>query len=319
MHDMVRMTRSGGAGIWSVTHDLAFQRHAIVNVFFYGTPGAGDRSWVLIDAGLPGSAGRIIRGAAERFGEGSRPSAIILTHGHFDHVGAVRELSERWSAPVYAHALELPYITGRSPYPPPDPTVGGGAMARMSPLYPRGPFDAGRDVRALPADGSIPHMSGWRWVHTPGHAPGHVSLFRDADRLLVAGDAVVTTKQESALAVLTQRPEIHGPPMYYTTDWVAARRSVETLAALDPAIIATGHGRPVSGEAAREALRELARGFQWEAVPMDGRYVREPAVSDELGLVSVPPPVPDDFPKIMLGVAAVAAGVMVYRRRQRAA
>jgi glyoxylase-like metal-dependent hydrolase (beta-lactamase superfamily II) len=192
-------------------------------------------------------------------------------------------------------------------------------MARMSPLYPRGPFDVGNRVRALPDDGTVPHMTGWRWIHPPGHAPGHVSLFRDADRLLVAGDAVVTTKQESALAVLTQRAEIHGPPMYYTTDWVAARRSVERLDALAPAIIATGHGRPVSGEAARAALHALAQGFQWEAVPMDGRYVREPAVSDELGLVSVPPPVPDDFPKIMLGVAAVAAGVVAYRRRRHAA
>ena len=42
-------------------------------------------------------------------------------------------------------------------------------------------------------------MPGWRWVHTPGHTAGHVSLFRDADRTLIAGDAFVTTKQESAL------------------------------------------------------------------------------------------------------------------------
>jgi len=318
MHDMVEMAKAGEAGLWDITRDLAFQRHAIVNVFFYGTPGAGDRSWVLIDAGLPGSAGRIIRGAAERFGEHARPAAIVLTHGHFDHVGAVRELSERWNTPVYAHPLELPYITRRSPYPPPDPTVGGGAMARMSPLYPRGPFDGGDEVHALPSNGMLPHMPGWRWIHTPGHSPGHVSLFRDADRLLVAGDAFVTTKQESAIAVLSQRPEIHGPPKYYTTDWVAARRSVEALAALEPEIMATGHGRPLGGPAAREGLRELARGFQWEAVPMDGRYVREPAMSDEQGLLSVPPPVPDDFPKVMLGVAAVAAGVVAYRRRRRA-
>ena len=318
MHGTIEMARARRAGLREITGDLAFQRQAIVNVFFYGTPGSGDRSWVLIDAGLPGYAHRILRAAAERFGAHSRPAAIVLTHGHFDHVGAARELSARWDTPVYAHALELPYITGRSPYAPPDPTVGGGAMARMSPLYPRGPFDAGDEVRALPSNGTVPHMSGWRWIHTPGHSPGHVSLFRDADRLLVAGDAFVTTKQESAIAVLSQRPEIHGPPKYYTTDWVAARRSVEALAALDPAIMATGHGRPLSGPAAREGLQELARGFQWEAVPMDGRYVREPAVSDEQGLLSVPPPVPDDFPKLMLGAAAIAAGVLVYRRRQRA-
>src|SRR5918997_365282 len=108
-----------------VTDDVAYLRTAIVNVFFYGTPDAGDRGWVLIDAGMPGSTQRIVDAAAERFGWGARPAAIVLTHGHFDHVGALKELARRWDAPVYAHPLELPYLTGRSPYPPPDPTLGG--------------------------------------------------------------------------------------------------------------------------------------------------------------------------------------------------
>src|ERR671919_701782 len=89
-------------------------------------------------------------------------------------------------------------------------------------------------IRPLPVDGSIPAMPGWRWIHTPGHSPGHVSLFRDSDRTLIAGDAFVTTKQESAIAALTNRPEIHGPPAYFTPDWTASRRSVERLAALEP-------------------------------------------------------------------------------------
>ena len=66
------------------------------------------------------------------FGHGNRPAAILLTHGHFDHVGALKTLAEEWDVPVYAHTLELPYLTGRSSYPPPDPSVGGGAMAAMS-------------------------------------------------------------------------------------------------------------------------------------------------------------------------------------------
>ena len=59
-----------------------------------------------------------------------------------------------------------------------------------------------------------------------------LSFFREADRTLIAGDAFVTTKQESAVAALTQRPEMHGPPTYFTPDWENARRSVERLAAL---------------------------------------------------------------------------------------
>lgn len=85
-------------------------------------------------------------------------------------------------------------------------------MASLSWAYPRGPIDLGDRVRALPGDGRVPGLPEWRWMHTPGHAPGHVSFFREADRTLIAGDAFITTKQESALAVLAQRPEVHGPP-----------------------------------------------------------------------------------------------------------
>jgi glyoxylase-like metal-dependent hydrolase (beta-lactamase superfamily II) len=296
--------------------DLAILRTVIVNLYLYGRPGAPSGSWVLIDTGMPGSASRIIRAAEEWIGPGARPAAIILTHGHFDHVGSVQALAERWDIPVYAHRLELPYLTGRSSYPPPDPTVGGGAVAAMARFYPRGPINLGRQVRTLPEDGSVPGMPGWRWIHTPGHTPGHVSLFRDADRTLIAGDAFVTTKQESATAVLTQRPELHGPPAYYTPDWESARQSVVRLAALEPLRVATGHGPPVQGEEMLAALHELARTFERIAVPSRGRYVGQPAVADENGVVTVPPPVSDPLPRIMLGVGV---GLVLGAALRRAA
>ncbi len=287
-----------------VVDELAYLRTSIVNVFFYGPPGAGDRGWVLIDAGMYGSSRSIVDAAARRFGSGARPAAIVLTHGHFDHVGALPDLAEEWDVPVYAHELELPYLTGRSPYPPPDPTVGGGAMAALAFLYPRGPIDLGNRVRTLPGDGTVPEMPGWRWIHTPGHTAGHVSLFRDSDRTLIAGDAFVTTKQESLMAVLAQRPEIHGPPAYYTTDWDAARRSVESLAALEPRLVATGHGKPLFGLAMLAGLRNLARDFDRLAVPESGRYVHQPAVTDARGVVSVPPAVPLPTPTLLLTLGA---------------
>ncbi len=248
-----------------IAADLAYKRLAIVNVVFFGRPRAGDRQWVLIDAGIRGTAGLIRRAAERRFG--SRPAAIILTHGHFDHVGGLRDLAERWDVPIYAHALETPFLNGHSSYPPPNPNVGGGLMARISPLFPRGPINLHSRLKLLPANHTVPGMPGWIWIHTPGHSPGHVSLWRDSDRTLIAGDAFITTNQESAYAVALQRPEMHGPPMYYTEDWVQARTSVERLAELYPELVITGHGAAMHGEEMYEALHTLARTFDMVAVP----------------------------------------------------
>ena len=268
---------AGPDGTHALGPDIAYLRHAIVNVVFVGRPGAGDRGWVLVDAGIPGARRAIEKAAAARFGEGARPAAILLTHGHFDHVGTVEDLAMAWDAPVYAHRLEQPYLDGSAAYPAPDPSVGGGLFALISPLFPTKPVDLGERLRRLPEDGSVPPLPGWRWLHTPGHSPGHVSFWRPEDRLLVAGDAFVTTAQESVYAVAVQETELHGPPKYLTVDWEAARSSVEALARLGPEIAVTGHGRPLRGPGLREGLDLLARDFALVAVPRDGRYVERPA------------------------------------------
>jgi glyoxylase-like metal-dependent hydrolase (beta-lactamase superfamily II) len=141
-----------------------------------------------------------------------------------------------------------------------------------------------------------------------------VALFRDGDRTLIAGDAFVTTKQESALAVMTQRKEVHGPPAYYTQDWASAWASVELLAALEPEVAATGHGVPLRGEEMRAALHRLVANFGKLAVPGHGRYVGSPAIADETGVVSVPPRSREETTRILLGVGgAVLAGAALAK------
>lgn len=144
-------------------------------------------------------------------------------------------------------------------------------MALLSPLYPRGPIDVNSRIRPLPADNSVPDLKGWRWLHTPGHTDGHVSFFREEDRVLIAGDAFTTTKAESALAIATQKPELHGPPAYYTSNWELARSSVENLAALRPNTVAAGHGKPLSGVDVVSALQDLATRFDEVARPRQTR------------------------------------------------
>ena len=247
-------------------------RTLIANLFIVETDEPG--GWVLVDAGVAGFAKRIRRWARRTVGD-RPPSAIVLTHGHFDHRGSLNELLRSWDVPVYAHPLEFPYLTGRRAYPPPDPSVGGGMMARLSFLYPRRPIEVGPRLLALPSDGRIRELAGWRWCHTPGHTPGHVALFRDDDRVLLAGDAVTTTRQESAAAVVMERPELRPPPAYFTIDWPTAEASVRSLAALEPNVLATGHGRVMRGESMREALHDLARQFR-STMPRAGWYVSHP-------------------------------------------
>ncbi|HEX8463607.1 MAG TPA: MBL fold metallo-hydrolase [Abditibacterium sp.] len=265
---------AGEDGTHQVAPDVAYQRLAIVNCAFVGLPNS--RDWVLIDAGTMGSAGLIVGAAQKRFGD-APPRAIVMTHGHFDHFGALETLAQKWQVPVWVHPLEAPYFNGSASYPPPDPGVGGGMMAILSPLYPRGPVDVTSHLQMLPSDGSVPPLSGWKWIHTPGHTPGHVSFFRESDRTLIVGDAFITTAQESAYSVAVQKSEMHGPPMYFTQDFDESKHSVDVLAALEPEIAVVGHGLAMRGPELRAALHQLSSDFYQVAVPHDGDYVKHPA------------------------------------------
>lgn len=256
-----------------VLPDLCTYTNKIVNLHMVGNPDTGD--FVLVDAGLPDSSDEIIKAVEENFGEGARPKAIILTHGHFDHVGSIIELIETWDVPVYAHQMEMPYLTGQEAYSRPDPTVEGGMMAKMSSMFPREPIDLGNNVEALPADGTIPYMAGFEWIHTPGHSKGHVSLYRESDGTLIVGDAFVTVQQDSLYKTMVQKKEIQGPPVYYTTDWETARDSVEKLSSIDPDTAVFGHGKALKGEELREDLVKLVNNFDEIAVPSHGRYVED--------------------------------------------
>ncbi|KAA9005033.1 MBL fold metallo-hydrolase [Paenibacillus spiritus] len=269
-HRIPATSITSGTGV-EVAEDLYGYTVGIVNIALVGRPGGP--GYVLVDAGMPGSVDSIVEAAEERFGKGSRPDAIVLTHGHFDHVGAIVELLERWDVPVYAHPLELPFLTGEESYPEPDPSVEGGILAKISSVFPNEPIQLGSRIQALPEDGIVPHLPGFRWIHTPGHAPGQVALFREADRALIAGDAFITVRQDSLYKVLVQKTEVCGPPRYFTADWKAARESVLRLAALRPAMAITGHGRPMAGEELAEGLERLTRTFDQTAVPDHGKYV----------------------------------------------
>jgi glyoxylase-like metal-dependent hydrolase (beta-lactamase superfamily II) len=284
------------------------------NVYFVGEPG---KTWVLVDTGMRGSAGRIRAAAESIYGLTARPAAILLTHGHADHAGSAAELAGYWKVAIYAHPLEMPYLTGRSQYPPPDPTVGG-FLAMIGRFVTPRTCNLGDRVRELDHSLYALGLDGWEWRHTPGHSPGHVSFFRRQDGTLLAGDALTTVNLDSFFATITKHRHVWRPPTPFTPDWNQARESIRLLAGLQPVTIASGHGLPVSGDKAVLELAELAIAFP---IPATGRYVHEPARMDDRGIVSLPPKPPDVLPGIALslGVAAAAGTLFALAARRRAA
>jgi glyoxylase-like metal-dependent hydrolase (beta-lactamase superfamily II) len=231
---------------------------------------------VLVDAAWAwGNCGHAIRRAADAlFGSGAPPTAILLTHLHPDHDGAALELARGWDCPVYLHADELPLaravaardLAGIE-------RLGNGLdRAMIVPLLRafrrRRPEAAPArtslaDVAQVLDPSDVPGLPDWTWVPTPGHAPGHVAFFRARDDVLLSGDAVLTVDASSvagclAWALGTHRAHVYAPPGYTNWRQDAADASLAVLADLEPRVLASGHGRPLVGDAVARELHALA-------------------------------------------------------------
>jgi len=193
----------------------------------------------------------------------------------------------------------------------------GGAMAQMSRLMPDHGYDFSGRLRELPADGGLPGLSGWRWLHTPGHTPGHVSLYREADGVLLAADAFATMNLDFWTAYLSREREFSRPSPPFTFDWNIARESIEKLADLEPGVVAAGHGLAMTGEQVAYRLREFSASF---TPPRRGRYVASPPVAGEDGVEGLPPPVLDPYGRgagALAGLFVAWLIILALARRRR--
>lgn len=277
-----------------------------VNAYALSTP---KNEWVLVDSGMAYNASSIKAATLEQFGK--PPLCIVFTHGHLDHAGGASAL--KFDVAIYAHRLEMPYLDGEAKYPPQDPTVGG-ALAQASRLMPHTRYNFGEQLHVLPANGRLEELPGWTILETPGHSPGHVSLWHESTRTLIAGDALATADFDSVLGMLTHKPRQFargGSPFNY--DWEATKNSVQLLADLEPVIVAAGHGEPISGASVPAQMRDFARNFQ---APAHGRYVEEAALVDESGVTSLPPkPVDSVGRNVLIGIVAALGVLLLLRRR----
>ena len=272
-----------------------------------------ENGWILVDSGLKLNFAAL-QSLQTHFLR--PPGAIVLTHGHPDHAGSARELAELWNVKIYASKRETPFLTGKSIYPPYDPTVGG-ALALMARAMPNAMFNFTGLLETYPDAGILEFLPDWQIIETPGHSFGHVSLWREADRVLIAGDALCTADMDSVVGMATQKKQFARGGSPFTPDWIQSRISVAKLAALEPLVVAAGHGQPIAGADVPNQMREFNRNFQ---APEHGRYVSQAARLDENGMIHLPPAPRDDFGKQAAklgGVAAILAlGARLLARRK---
>ena len=186
-----------------------------INVYLIGD--------VLIDTGTRHAARRILRQV-----RGVNVSAVALTHAHPDHQGSCHAVCDALGVPLWcgegdAAAVEDPaLLLSRLPK---NWLTGAVAPFMVGPAHP-----VARRLR----EGD--RVGGFTVLETPGHCAGHVSFWRESDRVLILGDVLANF---APLGGLTE------PPRYFTPDRTENRRSARRVAALEPSLVCFGHGPPL--------------------------------------------------------------------------
>jgi glyoxylase-like metal-dependent hydrolase (beta-lactamase superfamily II) len=247
--------RSVAPGVWRISTPLP-GRPREVHAYLAELPGGG---WMLVDGGLGTEEAWAALDAAVRAAARGWPAVTVhvVTHMHMDHVGLASRVVAASGAPVLMGRLDAERMAHAATHPDEEAEYRRalfarcGAPAEWIELVEQGHARARAVAPPVRVDatldgeaGEVPGAPGWRFVWTPGHTAGHVSLFRADDRVLIAGDAVLP-RITPTLGVNRQREDPVG-------DYLDA---LARLQALRPALILPGHGEPLEDGGAR--MREL--------------------------------------------------------------
>jgi glyoxylase-like metal-dependent hydrolase (beta-lactamase superfamily II) len=202
----------------------------------------------LVDAGLPDQM-EAISAALVEAGIGVRDlRRIIFTHQDLDHVGSGAALVRQSGARVLAHPADVPYVEGsRRPLKPSPAMLDQRPQMRkvLERLEPVGVDERIENGTRLDLAG------GTKVISTAGHTPGHISLYLERSKVLIAGDALTAEKGS-----------LNGPNPSMTLEMSTAIQSIRSLADLEIDTIVCYHGGVVSEDAngqLRRVIQEASR------------------------------------------------------------
>jgi hydroxyacylglutathione hydrolase len=181
---------------------------------------------VLVDAGTRFAANRLLRRLRDH-----RVTLHAITHAHPDHQGSSHAICERLSLPLWcgeadAYAMETPgEIMARMP--------GHWLSSSIGKQWLGPPHPVERKLREGDQVGSF------TVIETPGHTVGHISFWRESDRVLVLGDVL------SHINIYTGWVTLREPERFFTIDPSQYRRSARRLVELEPKLVCFGHGPPL--------------------------------------------------------------------------
>ncbi|MCZ1265049.1 MBL fold metallo-hydrolase [Paenibacillus tundrae] len=208
-----------------------------------------EQSYVLVDTGMPGSFGQITELLIQAGIDPAASHSIILTHQDIDHVGSLPQFKGE-GIEVYAHADDQPYIDGLKPMIKFSGERKEGLIASL-PQDLATAFEATfsgkeKNVTTLLADGEkLPFGGGLTVIHTPGHTPGHISLYHEPSKTLIAGDALNV-----------EDDKLIGPNPTVTPDMTLALESLRKLKAYPIETVICYHGGIFKGDV-QQALDKI--------------------------------------------------------------
>jgi hydroxyacylglutathione hydrolase len=230
-------------GVWLLRGDA----RKSMNIYFLED---GD-GVVQFDAGTKAMVKKA-RAAAQQLGGLKR---IVLGHAHADHRGTAPSMG----VPVYCHADDVADAESDASIAPYMEISQLPIPARW--IYPTllRRWDGG----AVKIDGTVAEgdeVAGFRVLHFPGHAPGLIGLWRESDRLALVSD-VIYLVDSTKMGRPLPKGEASVPHPAWNWDHAKAKESIRKLAALEPALVCTGHDEPLRGENLRPALERAAEEY----------------------------------------------------------